>query len=79
MSRPSLSVRTGEGKAMLRLPPTPPCPAEPLPRRGWRSMTGLGPRGPWPVQAVPVVPHPLAGSNPLAGSRMLEGVGREDV
>ena len=79
MSQPSPSVRTGQGKEMPRLPPPPPRPAEPLQRRGERNLTGLGPRGPWPVQTGPAVPLTLVGSTPLARSRVCEGVGREDI
>ena len=79
MSQPSPLVRTGQGKAMPRSPPPPPRPAEPLPRSGERNQTGLGPQGPWLVQAVPAASLPLVGSTPLDGSRVWEGVGREDI
>ena len=61
---------------MTRLLPLPPFRAELLQRRELRNLTGLGPRGPWPVQAVPATPLPLVGSTPLAGSLVLEGLVR---
>ena len=79
MLQPSPLVQTGQGKAMRRLPPPPPCPAEPLQKRGERYLNGLGPRGLWPVQTGTAVPLPLVGATPQAGSRLCKGVERKDV